>query len=106
MTEVNDKLTEFEKLARSLNKESDSINSLLESVEQRLIAANAGIECWVHAMGNGEIGFAKSGSEWHLMIRPTDQNDPEFDGVLLVNTPRSTRIAALEGLAHLVDRLS
>jgi hypothetical protein len=48
MSILSDLLSQFEESAKQLNAVSDSINTAITDVEQRLAAANAGLEVWVY----------------------------------------------------------
>ena len=45
--ELSRLLSELQQSAQQLNEASDSINSVISSIEQKIIASNVGIECWL-----------------------------------------------------------
>ena len=92
MTEVelSRLLSELSTTAATLNRESDSINAIIEGLEERLRALNVGLEVWVdddpleseategegrngerYETGtiDGELGFTKLGGVWRLAVR-------------------------------------
>jgi hypothetical protein len=78
-------ISKFTDTAGRLNTASDSVNSVLRTVEDRLVQANGGVEAWLRsaltstdAEGStrGEtvwistfLGFAKLDSEWGLAVK-------------------------------------
>ena len=103
MTEVefSRRLSELTKTAEALNKESDSINDIIEKFEANLRKANVGIEVSVDipTLDDVRLYWTKNpyaGDEWRLST-----------GGLGVLTERSrdVRIAALGAFPDLVDAL-
>ena len=121
-------LTELEQSTNKLNVESNSINTIIESVETRLRTANPGIECVLgdHKLETrnekgvketGNLGFGKSGESWGLFVYNLDHEDTTgFIGrsetigastqVPLAKTSRGLRIAALRELPRLIETLT
>jgi hypothetical protein len=93
MTEVelSTLLSDLKESGKQLNQASDSINSTISSIEQQIVEANVGLECWLpdrpletsesksvlwNAHGDfGQtwtqtiLGFAKVGQTWRIAIR-------------------------------------
>jgi hypothetical protein len=132
MTEVEFSrlLSELADSAKALNAESDSINEIIKRFEDALRRSNLGLEVWLTSQSidsqrwsepahdgqpaargtlESELGFAKNGNQWHLVVREARYEhveqryleDPEivFDGTLrvqnLLECSREVRIDAL-----------
>ena len=128
--------------AETLNAESDSLNDLISRFEGQLRGLNAGLEVWVehkplseelweddHGLDEDDqpmvergtydeqLGFAKEGGSWQLMVRRTtwQYKDPDRrtgaelirigDSWSLLGAPRAQRINALELFPDLLQRL-
>jgi hypothetical protein len=108
--------------AQRLNTESNAINSIIASVENDLIQANAGLSvflekaqdsagCYyhaepleVHGEQTGVLGFTKIDSGWHLVVRYDKNIEPNYTA--LAQASRETRIAALKQLPRLIERMN
>jgi hypothetical protein len=122
-------LNELEQATNRLNAESNSINTIIESVEMRVCAANPGIECALadrlktededRLIEAANLGFGKSGGTWGLFlynlsregglaaklaIEIGDDNRPK--PVRLAQASRALRMAALRELPRLIEVLT
>lgn len=97
-------LSELKDAARRLNEASNTINSTITSIEQKIVEANVGLECWLtaeplqttepkqiamgpnddpaHSMTDTILGFTKvAGEGWRLAVREREyialDDDPE-----------------------------
>jgi hypothetical protein len=127
-TQLPELLSELEDSARKLNAETANINSIIDSVEKRLITMNLGLEGWVVLESRDidrnnsvttEIGFARLTNGWHLAVRviKSEREEGEFEGdddvwrkipdepKRLLDVGRDLRIAALDGLSKLIVAL-
>jgi len=121
--------------AETLNKTSDSINAILQAVENQLVEANIGLEIWLDGDAfrlsatpptedtDGiprytfvELGFFRFRDGWHIAARDwraeIDSRDPEESSDILMVAPypiaqasRTERIAALRVLPKLIQAL-
>ncbi|MFI5351661.1 MAG: hypothetical protein ACHQZS_01775 [Candidatus Binatales bacterium] len=122
-------LAELNERALELNVESNSINSVISSVEHQIRNANVGIEVWlegdqaiavettfyydhnarpVQGRHETQIGFAKLDEAWSIAVREkTSYADGKSRvGVSpLLKASRDTRLAALEKLPALIIQL-
>ncbi len=128
MTEVEFSrlVSELTQSAKTLNQESDSINTLISKFEETLVAINLGLEVWLLSpelrsrrwteendegvtMEEGthdeELGFAKIDDHWRLAVR-TAMYRHEGREVALLSTGRprplldSSREIRIEALRH------
>ena len=123
-------LNELEQATNRLNAESNSINTIIESVEMRVRTANPGIECTLterlktqdedRVIETANLGFGKSGGSWglflynlsreggplsaRLAIDLDDDNKPK--PVPLAKASRALRLAALRELPQLIEALT
>jgi len=107
MTEVefSPLLSELTETAAALNRESDSINSLIERFQQMLRELNVGIPVWVdlYDQPDTRLGWIKgSTDEWMLVIK---DDRPVFAKPLL-EMSRDMRISALHAFPGLVAQLN
>ena len=106
--------------ALTLNLVSDNFGKPIATIEDALRRLNIGVEAWERVRGSdgdpqGEfwsehIGFAKVTGEWCIALRRTDghhafpgEESQEFWNFR--DAPRSTRIAAVDQLPDLIDKL-
>lgn len=89
-------LDRFTSASARLNAESDSVNAIILDVEQRLVAANPGAECWLDSAltasdhersARGEttwtvhlLGFSKVDGEWCIAVKPRTYVTGFFEG--------------------------
>lgn len=89
-------LSQFTETAGRLNSASDSLNSILSTIEKRLVEANVGVETWLSSdlvqsdsegSSGGEttwtsqvLGFAKIEGEWGLAVKPVKHVSGFFQG--------------------------
>jgi len=121
-------LCELNKSASELNAGTETVNSILASVETRLIKMNLGFEVWVpdsltsiqiseYMYQDTELGFAKIGTDWSLAVRVREgKRDPrsgDFDwyplpipgSTRLLDASRQVRIKALQHIPELLEAL-
>jgi hypothetical protein len=121
--------------AETLNTASNSINTIINAVEERLVQANLGLEVWlIHTPLSDdtrpdendeygrkiqlarELGFAQVGSRWHIAIREQryildEDGNEESSSCLRAPAPlaqasRVDRLAALPLLPNLIGSLT
>ena len=120
MTEVEMTLLlqELSQTAKTLNRDSDSVNELIAQLEDTLSAFNIGLEVWYmqesvesrsrwiegdfgSQFKNGtievELGYAKERAtdEWHLMLREAayeKDKDDEFENTVLYDVSNTQRL--------------
>lgn len=109
--EISRLLAELAQTAQTLNRESDSINALIERFEETLRKLNVGLEVWVtdpslrrehwteendegevveRGTREDELGFAKYPDEWRLVIRTAAYREHPDGRWELVNTGHYT----------------
>lgn len=107
--------------ASHLNSVSDELGRPIAELDQILKKLNLGVGAWVTVQrfddedGRGgywehEVGYAKIGPTWGIAIRTADGNDQwptdaKTEEWLFGNAPRSLRIAAIDKLPELIERL-
>jgi hypothetical protein len=130
MSTSNDSLTErvqnsFKQLSvasSQLNAVSDELGKLIAQLESELKKLNLGIEGWVQIDGgssdpNGHewwsrnVGYAKVDGKWGIALRSAsgDVRSPEYDDSdtkLFNEAPRDLRIAAIDKIPDLLEKLS
>lgn len=95
-TPVASLLSTLSDRAAKLNAESDSLNSILATVERRLVEANVGVETWVkQALSSTDhvgdlfqpttwtalhLGFAKVEGKWCIATKSTRYVSGFFEG--------------------------
>lgn len=97
---IHARLVSLEQTAQSLNRVSNSINTILAAVEKKLVESNVGLEVWLNrVLGSTmskarvdqnfgrvdyslqrELGFAKLNGTWCLTVRGVRTNDTFFEG--------------------------
>jgi hypothetical protein len=95
--------------SETLNRESNEINSTISAINDKLAAANLGIEVWYESgsADGSSFGYAKvsavTGTEttWQLSYKRTN-NSTEYP---LFKAPRDLRIEALDHLPTLIKEL-
>jgi hypothetical protein len=133
MTEVEFSrlVSELTQSAKTLNQESDSINTLISKFEETLTAINLGLEVWLtspelrsrrwteqndegqtveEGTHDEELGFAKVDDNWRLAVRTSTYRS---DGDLLstarlrplLDLSREIRIEALRHFPALAARM-
>lgn len=133
MNEVSGLLAEIQQGAQELNGASDSINLTIGAIEQKLVEANVGLECWLDSepifRGDGEswvddrdakhtgwketvLGFAKLDEGWKLAVREREidakglqQTVENREPTPLWRASRLLRIAALKKMPTLLQRI-
>lgn len=136
MTSVEAPMPTFDdlaKISKTLNEESNQINSLLTEYERRLVSLNLGVEVWLGGFNNPELflehnkyfedgvryergwklGYAEHGRQYKLMAKEFaghfDQNEiwVETEGAFrfLSAAPRKHRVKALELMEELLGAL-
>ena len=120
-------LAELTPLVETLNAKSDEVNQTLALLNQKLAALNVGVEVWVGPWEADvptayQIGYAKVGETWQLVMRTCDAEDAGLDrfginhewvavpGSLgqtkaILQASRSHRIGALEALPNLLAEM-
>jgi hypothetical protein len=121
-------LSELNESAGELNAGTETVNSVLASVETQLTKMNLGIEVWVpdslssiqiseYSYQDTELGFAKIGTNWSLAVRVREgKRDPlsgDFDwyplpipgSTRLLDASRQVRIKALQHIPELLEAL-
>src|SRR2546427_9712921 len=97
------KIASLAKTAESLNRASNSINTTLDTVEKKLVAAKIGLEVWlsgylspvmssimlephfhqihgqVERSLQRQLGFTKLNGKWCLAVRGIETNDGYFE---------------------------
>ena len=126
MTEVElpSLLSDLQESAQKLNNESAAMNSIISSIESRLVQMNLGVECWLEnsllgvddngsSTETASLGFAKVNGQWGLFIKVYKQGTAGLletlnliQGVPLSRASRELRIAALAKMPTLVKQLS
>jgi hypothetical protein len=112
MTEVEfaHLLSELTETAKTLNKESDSVNNLINHFEETLKGTNLGMGAWIGEIrseewfnvdegrdgeevvtekgtDDTELGFAKDHGEWRLMLREVRYRENERGGYAPLGEP-------------------
>lgn len=135
MSPDEQKLHTLSELSSQLNAESDDLNSVIESLEQRLATMNIGIAVWCNSLlcdsgwapiknydeevvgqkaSGYDLGYARDSGHWRICVRESVQyldKNGEFDYaetspfVPLVNAPRIVRVEAAAELDSLLDEL-
>ena len=126
--EFSNLLSELNKSAGELNAGTETVNSVLASVETQLTKMNLGFEVWVpdslssiqiseYSYQDTELGFAKIGTDWSLAVRVREgKRDPrsgDFDwyplpipgSTRLLDASRRVRIKALQHIPELLEAL-
>ena len=100
MTDLNQLLDRFSAAAEHLNQASDSINDIIRNVEKRLVDSRPGFEFYSGSEiePNTNLGFAKFGDAWHLVLSIERDGYDEPESQVLLQAPRTTRINALRHL--------
>jgi hypothetical protein len=105
MTEVDFSrlLSELSQVATALNRESDSINSIIDQFQTKLRAINVGIEVWVdlHGFHQTRLGWTKGAKDWELQVEQPNN----FGPAPLPMESRDIRIAALKAFPELLRQL-
>jgi hypothetical protein len=134
--ELSRLLQDLSRASKRSRKKSDSINSLIEQLTEKLRELEVGREVWVIEQPmsskpweeldedgtrvvrcgtrDTELGFARVGDRWHLMVRSATYNRND-DGQLellhtddeepLENTSRRMRVEALKLFPELVKAI-
>jgi hypothetical protein len=126
--EFSSLLSELDKSANELNAGTETVNSVLASVETQLTKMNLGFEVWVpdslssiqiseYGYEDTELGLAKIGTDWSLAVRVREgKRDPlsgDFDwyplpipgSTRLLDASRRVRIKALQHIPELLEAL-
>jgi hypothetical protein len=131
MTPIEEVFARLSKAADQLNSETDTLNQVLESVDERMGAMNIGVPCWDDDVLDLEpeddpkvshgyrIGYAKLGDGWHLVaqcirveevVNDFDEKeqvkDPYGNPFPLLDGPRILRLEALYRIEPLLERIS
>jgi hypothetical protein len=93
---IESRLAFLESTARSLNKDSDSVNALLQRIEKRLVDANIGFEIWLpqplsrseakkeagaeNSAFERRLGFARVFGGWCLAVKEVRTRFGYFQG--------------------------
>ncbi len=127
--EFSNLLSELKKSASELNAGTETVNSVLASVETQLTKMNLGFEVWVpdsltsiqiseYKYQDTELGFAKIGTHWSLAVRvregKRDALSGDFDwyalpipgSTRLLDAPRQVQIKALQHIPELLEALT
>lgn len=120
-TKVADSFQRLQVAAAELNIVSNQLGVSISVLDTALQHLNLGISTWVHVdiwdNGHGdfelqEIGYTKVGSKWGIALRTTQGNfetDPEgnsHEQWLFNDAPRGLRIAAIDKLPDLLEKLA
>lgn len=113
--EISRLLSELSEVAATLNRESDSLNALIERFQHILRQLNVGLEVWLvnpirrdsrpSGVVETYLGFAKGGDNWELRIRHSTYCGDEGlteDECALLDASRADRIAALEAFPSIL----
>jgi hypothetical protein len=126
--EFSSLLSELNKSASELNEGTETVNSVLASVETQLTKMNLGFEVWVpdslssiqiseYRYQDTELGFAKIGTDWSLAVQVREgKKDPlsgDFDwyplpipgSTRLLDASRPVRVMALQHIPELLEAL-
>ena len=126
--EFSNLFSELNKSVSELNAGTETVNSVLASVETQLTKMNLGFEVWVpdslssiqiteYRYQDTELGFAKNGTDWSLAVRVREgESDPragDFDwyplpipgSTRLLDASRQVRIKALQHIPELLEAL-
>ena len=126
--EFSSLLRELNQSASELNAGTETVNSVLASVETRLTKMNLGIEVWVpdslssiqiseYKYQDTELGFSKIGADWSLAVRvregKIDPRSGDFDwyplpilgSTRLLDASRQVRIKALQHIPELLEAM-
>jgi len=130
--ELSSLLSDLHVTANKLNSETTGVNTVIDSVEARLVQMNLGLECWLAGANDHDqpldlkhpskdtrlevqLGFAKVGGDWFLVIREVrydyqKQSDEwievgETSVTRLQSASRDIRIKALKLLPELISSL-
>ena len=110
-----DTINELSDLSRKLNQKSDQINSIIESINQKLLKLNLGFEAWVKDGDGVWLGYDKAAryrkdgnasvyiGEWQLVTR-RDLTDG-WSSESLLAASREVRVAGLKLVPQLLDAL-
>jgi hypothetical protein len=103
---IQKRLSQLNELSGELEKESDSINHLLDSFQRQLSALGLDVPAYVGVPAQGpkrEIGYDRA-PQWCLVHRSWDSEDQRWSAPQpLVLASRDVRVAALPILPKLLD---
>ena len=110
-SEFTRQLSELAQVAANLNRETNGINDLLERAEERIRGLHVGIVAFVPLRNHygQELGWSyrnvvvegKERRQWQLMLLDSSEQEEKE----LAAASRDVRIAALETLPSLVEKL-
>ena len=118
---VADSFSRLRTAAKDLNSISDELGKSITEIDSALKKLNLGVSVWVRIReGNGlpnqswywreEVGYDKTNSSWGIFLRKADGDysyDDEREEVWRFSDgPRALRIAALDFIPELIDKLS
>jgi hypothetical protein len=125
MSELDQALTVLKETAARLNRESDSLNTIIGGIEEELLAANVGFEVsvnlpWLEDKHHVQLGWKRLCDQWCLVVRvpstqPLGRRDEDHgieDTMLvyreepLLSASRHARILALQVLPNRVSQLA
>jgi hypothetical protein len=128
---VEESLSKVEALASRLNEKTDSLNQTIETIEQRLDAANVGVEVWSKYFDQKqyedgsfrawELGYGKGPKGWGIVVKRIRGSEgidhfgnPDIDWrdeddrppTALLDAPREVRMNAAGLLEDLLDEIA
>jgi hypothetical protein len=104
-------LAELAPLAQALNAETNDLNGLIQTFNEKLRALNFGVEVWCKGSDGVDFGYARLGdpSEWQLAARFADTDfvsgKKETRYAPLLKKNRNERIEGLELLPEILRAL-
>lgn len=133
---VGEALERLKNVARTLNEQTDAVNSIIESANKQLAAMNVGVTLWLSqysspvlldASGDSgqetgwQLGYAKIDDAWQIAVRRVTTTQKFFEGderapytdvnvhqapIALMKASRIIRIEACGHLARLLENLA
>ena len=69
-------LQELETISRTLNAESNELNTIISAFNAKLARLNVGLEAWLSPdEDHNQIGYAKVNDQWQLAVRYCEEID-------------------------------
>jgi len=114
---VQSSYRKLSEVASALNEVSDSLGQQIAELDSALKKLNLGVTVWVPLRAGVEnnaysyegLGYAKVGGKWGVALRTFYQicDEPEEAEEWLFNdAPRRLRLAAIENIPELLEKLS
>ena len=118
-------LQELETISRTLNAESNELNTIISAFNAKLATLNVGLEEWLSPdEDHNQIGYAKVNDQWQLAVRYCEEIDwvlkphwsedagyepkpgTRYDVTPLLQASRELRVRALEYMDALIGNLT